>query len=225
MATIYRWISAFFVSLLIFTLFFLYTLYAGNQPTTRMINGVAANTALTVVILSFAIGNIAFFFPLLSKFIKYRKETGLTGFFIILIHITLTLLFLQNVFPFPSSFIYGKSLISFIAALLATGIVTLMALISNATAIKMLGKWWRRVLRMGYIAVSLGLLHMTLRETGSWGDYVQNLVQPPPLSIIILWFGVWTILLRICVAILTRHHKATIITPDSPTLQKTIAPS
>lgn len=207
MATLYHWICAFFVSLLIFTLFFLYTLYTGDQPNAQTLNSVAANTGLTVVILSFAIGNIAFFFPLFAKFIKYRKETGLIGFFIILIHVALTLLVLQNVFPFPSSYIHGKALLSFIAALLATGIVTLMALVSNTTAIKMLGKWWRRILRLGYIAVILGLLHMTLRETGSWGEYTQNLMQPPPLSIIILWFGIWTIILRICVYFMTKRNK------------------
>lgn len=205
MATIYHWIWAFFVSLLIFTLFFLYTLYTGDKPNTQTLNSVAASTGLTVVILSFAIGNIAFFFPLFAKFIKYRKETGLTGFFIILSHITLTLLLLQAIFPFPASYIHGKSLLSFITALLATGIVTLMALVSNTTAIKMLGKWWRRILRLGYIAVISGLLHMTLRETGSWKEYSQNLMEPPPLSIIILWFGTWTIILRICVYLMTKN--------------------
>jgi DMSO/TMAO reductase YedYZ heme-binding membrane subunit len=169
-----------------------------------MFNTVAANTGITVIILSLAIGTISYFFPSVARFIKYRKEIGIIGFFVVLLHIFVTLFYLQEKFPFPASYLHGKSLLSFSAALVSTLILTMMALISNSLAIKFFGKWWRRLLRIGYIAVLFALLHMSLRETRSWGAYIQNFMAPPPLSILILWFGVWVILLRICVYFLTR---------------------
>ncbi len=204
MATTYLWIWSLFISLLVSSLFFLYSLWLGVTPSWRMFNTVAANTGITVIILSLAIGTISYFFPSVARFIKYRKEIGIIGFFVVLLHIFVTLFYLQEKFPFPASYLHGKSLLSFSAALVSTLILTMMALISNSLAIKFFGKWWRRLLRIGYIAVLLALLHMSLRETRSWGAYIQNFMEPPPLSILILWFGVWVILLRICVYFLTR---------------------
>ncbi|MEN9407524.1 MAG: hypothetical protein RLZZ455_740 [Candidatus Parcubacteria bacterium] len=204
MATTYLWIWSLFISLLVSSLFFLYSLWLGVTPSWRMFNTVAANTGITVIILSLAIGTISYFFPSVARFIKYRKEIGIIGFFVVLLHIFVTLFYLQEKFPFPASYLHGKSLLSFSAALVSTLILTMMALISNSLAIKFFGKWWRRLLRIGYIAVLFALLHMSLRETRSWGAYIQNFMAPPPLSILILWFGVWVILLRICVYFLTR---------------------
>jgi DMSO/TMAO reductase YedYZ heme-binding membrane subunit len=207
MATIYLWIWSLFISLLIFALFFLYSLGLGVTPSWRMLNTVSANTGITVIILSLAIGTLSYFFPSVTRFIKYRKEIGIIGFLIVLFHIFVTLFYLRERFPFPASYLHGKSLLSFSAALVSTCILTMMTLISNSLAIKFFGKWWRRLLRVGYLAALLALLHMSLRETRSWSAYLQNIMEPPPLSILLLWFGVWVILLRISVYFLTRNKK------------------
>ncbi|MDP3941025.1 MAG: hypothetical protein Q8Q49_01810 [bacterium] len=205
MANIFLWIWAFFISFLFFALFFLYTLASGANADWQILNSAAANTGITIVILSLAIGSISYFFPSVAKYIKYRKELGITGFFIIIFHIFITLFYLQDRFPFPSSYLHGRPLISFSAALASVSILIIMTIISNSLAIKVLGKWWRRLLRVGYIAIVFALLHMTLREKADWDTYLQNLHGPPPLSIIILWFGIWIILLRICVYFMTRR--------------------
>lgn len=199
-----RWIWVFFFAFFLFSIFLLYSFFTGTTLSLLTINSILALTGIFLVGLSFAIGNIAFFFPSCAKFNKHRKEVGLTGFFVVLGHVYLTLFHLQEMFPFPASYLQGKAIFSFTAAVIALAILTMMAAISNTIAMKFLGQWWRKLLRVGYVAFLLALLHMALRETHSWSLYVQNPVAPPPLSILILWFGVYTITLRICVYFMTK---------------------
>ncbi|MBI2442782.1 MAG: hypothetical protein HYV40_02650 [Candidatus Levybacteria bacterium] len=205
MKTIVYWIWVIFVAAFVFSAFIFYVFLAGSPLSIRTFNSAIAYTGIFLMGLSLIIGSLGYFFPSIARFNKYRKEIGLVGFFVTIGHVYLSIFHLNYIFPFPSSYLYGRSLVSFVLALVALEIFTIMALISNAFAMRILGNWWRKLLRIGYIAFILALTHMVLRETRPWNAYVQHPFELPPLSIFVLWFGIYTIVLRICVYVMTKN--------------------
>ncbi len=110
--------------------------------------------------LSFLLGPLRSFVPSTAKYLKYRKDLGLWGAYLIIIHavIALHLHYEWNFSAFlnfddPFGFPFTMAVISFI-------IFIAMTLTSNTESMQKLGlRKWKCLHRIGYIALFLGILH------------------------------------------------------------------
>ena len=74
-----------------------------------------------------------------------------------------------------------------------------MAVISNMYMTRMLGgKWWKIILRTGYLAVILVLAHVVLLKSARWMRWYQDGMETfPSLSLLVSVFMVIVVLMRI----------------------------
>lgn len=170
-----------------------------NIISARNIGQSAANTALIMIGLSFAMSGLTYFWDFVDTKIIYRKYFGLTGFYIALIHVFYSLVFIYRD-PFGELGV-NKLITSFVFGILAIFIFIMMATISNKFSVTELGgKAWRKLLRVGYIGYAFAVIHLFARR---WGDFkaLREGFILPPLSQLTAAFAIGVLLLRIVLAI------------------------
>lgn len=147
-----------------------------------------AGTANFLFALSLSLSAFGYFFNFLDSKVAYRKYFGLLGYFS-----ALTYMLLVPVVN-PERYFYGffNNFWSsdIILGLLSMGIFTVMALISNNTAMLWIGpKRWRFLLRFGYLAFFLLVLRAILnqdiaigadRVPEMWALYLASPENVPP---------------------------------------------
>src|SRR3989344_5036656 len=99
------WISTARFAIITFGLFSLYHTALATRYSLYLANKSMADTAVVLIGLSFALSGISFFWKPATKFLGYRKQLGVVGFVVGLIHGSISLAGLPNIFPFPSFFI------------------------------------------------------------------------------------------------------------------------
>lgn len=133
---------------------------------------VVAGTAGLLFAYSFSLSTLGYYFGFLNDKLLYRKYFGLGGYFLALGYSSMLLL------VDPALYLYGffDSLWSadFILGLGAVVILTMTALVSNSTAMKLLGpQRWRSVLRLGYMAYFLLAVRAALIEGTLWQGWLR----------------------------------------------------
>ncbi|MBP9728257.1 MAG: ferric reductase-like transmembrane domain-containing protein [Candidatus Moranbacteria bacterium] len=172
------WTSLF---VLVFCFWYLWLTEPGTVPITT--NKALADSAMILIGLSFALSGLCYFWNFVDTKIIYRKYLGLAGFAFGLAHGVMSLVFYlywkpqgyetNPIFVIDHQWNLGIFLVSNIYAL-ASGVVALliffmMALISNQYAIHELGGvWWRRLLRVGYLAYVFATLHFLIKNIPEW---------------------------------------------------------
>lgn len=191
-------------ALLLFLLVSMYLYGFYQSYDLRIINKAYATTALILIGFSFALSGICHFFPRASHFIVYRKPLGLYGFALVVAHGVISLFFLPSLFPFPTYYVQETNMLSFLFALVATMILTMMAVISNKFSVQKLGgKLWKRLLGLGYTAYFLSIVHFSLKTYSHWFDWIPNRTIPPP-ELLLFCFACGVLLLRITLFFATR---------------------
>jgi DMSO/TMAO reductase YedYZ heme-binding membrane subunit len=190
--------------LLIFGLFYSYTAWLAIPGT---LNKTVADTAIFLIGLSMLLSSLCYFWNIFDPLIRYRKHLGLIGFAFGLLHIGLSFPALQSLFL--SETWEKNAMWPALTGLLATLIFAAMALISNSRmAILLGGKWWRYILRTGYIAVILVWLHVVLLKSSRWLTwYEEGMKTLPSLSLLISLFMLWVIAMRIALWLALRKKK------------------
>lgn len=193
------WFHTILFSWAVFDTIFAYQLLAGEHLSTHFLNSISAYTALILIGLSFALSGLAYFWNFADSKVIYRKYLGLSGFALVLTHVIITLTLLQNAFPFPSYYQKQENILSFVFAVYALLIFTMMALISNKSATMQFGgKLWRILLRAGYIAYIFSILHYIPKVYPDWVNWLTEKQQIlPPFSLPLTIFAAFVILLRI----------------------------
>jgi len=111
-----------------------------------------------MICLSLAVGPVATFFKKLSKYVNYRREIGLTGFFVGLLHVYISLFWLPERFPLSYFKQYWASVVVSIIALV------LFAIAAYYSSIKLTNKTpykkWIWIQRLSYIGIIFVALHM-----------------------------------------------------------------
>jgi DMSO/TMAO reductase YedYZ heme-binding membrane subunit len=146
---------------------------------------------------------MSYYFNFLDHELAYRKNLGLTGYFLALLY-SFSLLFINPERYFSGFF---ENLISydFILGLGAMGILTLMAVVSNNFVMRKIGAHaWRVILRLGYVAYFLLILRAVVLEGDSWLFWFQSLDNLPPPRLLISIFAVIVIALRVSMEISLR---------------------
>lgn len=189
------WRNSFLFSVAVFLIVFLLHGLQASQFGFRQWNKSFADAGMILIGLSFALSGVCYFWNFADTKIIYRKDLGLMGFYMVLVHGIMSFFFGRRISW--QGYLQGEGGASFLFALFSLLIFVMMALISNKYAIHELGgKVWRAFLRVGYIAFIFGYIHAALRGIDT------------PLEWAIFVFGAAVIFLRIALFVDTTRKKA-----------------
>lgn len=181
-------------SLFIFALLYYYT---NSLKIPNVLNKTVADTSIVLIGLSMLLTSLCYFWDFVDTKIIYRKYLGIVGYLYGIIHIILSFSAFQSLFK-PETWQKGTPWPVFTGAI-ALAIFTIMALISNKYAAYTLGgAIWRKILRLGYIAVALVWVHVFLLKSSrivTW--YMGGMKTPPSTSLLVLIFMALVIIMRI----------------------------
>jgi DMSO/TMAO reductase YedYZ heme-binding membrane subunit len=202
------WIKSGLFSVILIGVYWGYLFIQGSENVGRNLNIATAGVGIILICLSLVLSGITYFFDFADRFIVYRKYFGVWGFFTSLFHGLYTLQRMgaqratSYILSAPPVFLYA------VAALL---VLLMLTIISNTTAARMLGNvWWRRLLRLGYVALLLGTLHFGLLRIDRWKTYLDSGFDGlPPSSLILALLVFATFGLRILLELALRIAKKT----------------
>lgn len=182
------------LGLSIFAVSYLYTAF---QNTPNPLNKAVADTAIVLIGLSMLLTSVCYFWNFFDSKIVYRKYLGLVGWAFVIVHILLEYTALQRLLAAPNWF--AQSLWPISTGLLAGVMFTLMTVISNRfAATKLGGKNWKRILRIGYLALLLVLAHVVLLKSRYWVTWYNNgMTALPSMSMLISAFILLVVILRV----------------------------
>lgn len=155
---------------------------------TRVANTALGYSAYMLILLAMAMSSICYFWNFADKYMIYRKYLGIMGSIYALLHFILSLLLILERTSLTDFILNPRNTVPFITGFISLVLLLFLTSISYAWAAKLLGgKLWRALLRLGYAAVILSVIHMSWRNMESWGEYLSGdtLMLFPPLSMLI----------------------------------------
>lgn len=176
----------------------------------RVFNRGIADLSFILMGMSLILSSICYFWDFADHFIIYRKHLGLIGFGYMLLHVAISL-FYTSYQPFLLYYLTDSQILSFGAALTAAGIFSIMAMISNRYSIRTIGPHrWRLIMRIGYIAYAMALLHFALRGWPYWMLWLsgKSISLFPSFGLVTFAFGGIVLLMRVALFIATFNKKA-----------------
>lgn len=202
------WFNVLFYSFIIFVIFALYYFAVRGSLNIWSINRVFGDVSMILIGLSFALSGICYFWDFADAFIIYRKELGVVGLGYALIHTVIALTNMHNIFPLTTFFFGKENVIPFGSALIALIMYIGMVIISNRYLIRKIGgQTWRRLLRVGYIAYILSIIHFGILGYSDWLEWLVGKGSVmPPFGLLIFIFGIFVIGLRIVLFFATLKH-------------------
>lgn len=212
------WRNTFIIGIIVFVICLLYVYLQKNSFSLRIVNQSVAWASVILIGFSFLLSGVCYFWNFADRFIIYRKHLGLVGFWYAVIHVALTLYSLSQRFNIVQYFTASHSRFQVLVdGLIAFVIFALMALISNKySAHELGGIWWRRILRLGYIAMFFAAVHFAVVGLPLWikWSYFKE-VTIPPLGIVVLGFIYLVIVIRVLLELDVRlKRKKTTSTPE-----------
>ncbi len=169
--------------------------YLGVLKLPNLLNKAVADTSIVLIGLSMVMSSVSYFWNFADPLVSYRKHLGVIGFWLGLGHLFLSWGAFQRLIN-PETWAKGVPWATF-TAMIALVIFALMTLISNMTMTKMLGRWWKPLLRFGYVAIALIWLHVYFLKASSimkW--YAEGMKALPPSSVIMLGFMTVVMIMR-----------------------------
>jgi len=214
------WLNTLSFGGLVFLFVCYYYFFQGDNFSLEMINKATASTAIILMGLSFALSGLGYYWDFLDRKVPYRKYLGLVGYFFVLWHGLNSLYFYFLANTGLEKFVLHKdwlvlnftinNRIPFVLGALSLIIFTLMALISNNYSTKKIGGVrWRKLLRVGYIALFFALIHFTVKNFEIWINWFNEGANTlPQMSSLIAVYIVIILLLRLVMQIsLSRKPK------------------
>lgn len=168
---------------------------------------VTALAGMFLIACTFLLGSLSYFIP--EKFSKYRawrRFLGVTGFFIILIHVILSIIFFYNL-DLNKMFYNNPKIMALYSGIVAFLILLSMAITSNDNVIKFVEqRWgylgWKKLQTAGYFALALSILHVYLLETKPDVGFKIR-----PLGLAIFIFALIVLIARIGVLVGSKLHE------------------
>lgn len=199
------WFSALVLAAIVFV-FFSLLLFARRFDYDLLIaNKAVALAAVTLIGITFLIGPLAKFWP--KKWIprlRLRKQMGLTGFMMAILHAVFSLIMLGNAY-YPKMFTDARKLTPESEVSLVLGSIALLifsvAAITSFNPIKLSMKYhkWKSLQRTGYIAFVMVFFHIFFIKWQGWVDPSNWLNGLPPASLVGASFMVFVLLMRFAV--------------------------
>lgn len=168
------------------------------QGSPNLLNRTVANVSMILISLSLMMSEMGYFFNFLDKQVIYRKHLGLVGFGFGAWHFLLSFTGLAQL-QRPAMWT------GFVALL----IFTLMVLISNHLATKFMGGvWWRRTLRLGFVALFLVVMHVWLLRAHRWWTWLTTgMSSNAALALLVTVSAILVLLLRLALEWSLRRKK------------------
>lgn len=153
---------------------------------------VVAGTSGFLLAYSLFLSTVGYYFNFLDSKVIYRKYLGLMGYYFALLY-SVMLLFVN-----PERYFYGffENFWSadFVLGLSAMAILTVMALISNNRALKLLGPArWRSILRLGYLAFFFLVVRAIILEGDLWQSWLAAGSGLPPVRLLLSVVAIFVI--------------------------------
>ncbi|MEZ4200204.1 MAG: hypothetical protein R3B69_01190 [Candidatus Paceibacterota bacterium] len=147
------------------------------------VNRIIADVALLLIGYSIAVGALVKWWGIGTTTIAYRREYGVLGFALALLHGVLT-------FALPRFSLTGlllpENIVGFGAAVISLTLLTIMTAVSVAWIKNTIGMlWWRRTLSIGIYAYGFGLLHAVIKSVDVWSYASWHQAGLPPLSLFV----------------------------------------
>lgn len=169
-------------------------------------NKALGSAAVVLIALSFLAGPITRFFDRFDTWLQYRKEIGIVGGFLAILHGIITAFFIPERFHLSELFAPGNTLVVY-SGLLGAIVLALLTLISLRYFIDTLGgsHWWllqRWGLRLVVLATALHVLPMKWKSWENWfvvpGIVLPDVAHPGmvPVSLLVMIFLFWVIIIR-----------------------------
>ncbi|OGK55919.1 hypothetical protein A3J15_02665 [Candidatus Roizmanbacteria bacterium RIFCSPLOWO2_02_FULL_38_10] len=194
-------------------LFFYIGLRSG-QYNLAIWNKTLAWTAVILAGMSMILSGLCYFWNFAKPMIIYRKQLGFISFFYALSHFLVTFVFLQENFPFPQYYFHPSNILVIAFGLTAILMFLVMVLIGLHPILSRIGgKRWRQLLRLGYIAYVLIILHFAIDRYESWLNWLLNPKKDlPPIGLPIFIFALVVLLMRIALEFHKRFiHKDNLV--------------
>lgn len=182
---------------------------------------VLAVTSGVLLAMSFSLSSFAYYFDFLDSKVVYRKQLGLMGYFVALGY------GLVAVSAKPALYIgaFPKSLFTIEVGLgvIAMAIFTVMALISNVKAVKLLGgKLWKDILGLGYIAYALLVIRGIFLDAVLWQQVFAGDVSSITPRMALTLLGTAVLCFRVSVPFhkqyVLKHSQSKESVPETKTL-------
>lgn len=189
------WRNTWLVAALTFLFFIMYMACLDGTFTLAVWAKVVAGTSGLLLAYSLSLSTWGYYFDFLDRKVIYRKYLGLAGYWLALLY-SVMLLFLD-----PDRYWFGLFenfwSADIFLGLVAMSILTVMALISNTQALRMLGaKRWRTILRLGYLAFFLLVLRGVILEGDIWQAWLVSGSGLPPLRLFLSFVALFVIFFR-----------------------------
>lgn len=163
-----------------------------------VVNKALGTTSLFLIALSMFLTGVALFSGRTSRPLAFRKHHGLMGFWVGLLHGTVTHFLLPAVGLRPERKV--PALLSDSPGLIALAVFGAMAVLSiSGIKARVGGETWRKLLRYGgYFGLILAVGHAVLLKWGSWVNFFRTF-DPllPSLSLPVAGFAAAAVVLRL----------------------------
>ncbi len=189
------WIRSFLFAIIVYILLVEYIFIQKRYLTISFLNEAIAGTASIMIGISFAFSGFCYYFDFLDTKIIYRKYFGLIGFWCALLYaMVLGILHPQKyIYDVLTHFWSADIILGFVAL----GIFVFMALISTHWAVRGMGVvYWRRGLRLGYIAYILLIIRAVIIEGDMWRSWFAYPYSLPPLRLLGSIFAIGVLFFR-----------------------------
>lgn len=168
-----------------------------------LLNKSVAGAGFLMIALSYSLSAIHYLTRRFESFFSLRRPFGLTGYWLAVLHLLLTLTVTDPEAPGAMKFPFPEYFLGHWPAIL----ISLLAFIYFSYAFKISvwpgkllqssGQRWRRRLRYGYVAVLAALVHAVLLKFEGWISWLPTMDPAlPPLSLITAAIGLLLILLK-----------------------------
>ena len=185
-----QYFMVFILSLAVAGVFSLYLFYRRGYYDLFVLNKVLASASLALLGIVLLIGPLSRFYNRFDKWLIYRREIGISAFFMALAHIAISFFFLSDRFN-PSFF--QKNSRGILWGLIALALLAILYITSFEKIIKRINKkLWIEIQSWGIrIGTFLVLLHLVILKYAGWLKWLKEggapeLAQPnfPPASLL-----------------------------------------
>lgn len=203
-----QYIESFVYSLLILAFIAGYYFMLNPRINSRILNKSVADVSIILIGLSLVLSSICYFWDFADKFIVYRKHLGVIGFWYAFLHGILSLV-PERFSPFLVYYLNENRINAFLPAAVSLVLFAVMTVISNRYSIQKIGpKRWKFIMRIGFLAYGLGIIHFFLKTSSSWSAWFFGQdTMFPPFSLISFLFAVTVLILRTALWVKTSHKK------------------
>lgn len=194
------WFHTIVLSVYVYIVVAFYTGGVGGLFLSRQVNISIGYVGMVFILLSMAMSSICYFWNFADHYLSYRKYFGVVGFVYSFIHLIISLTLIQVRIGLGPFLMNPENILPFYAGLASLLLLFFLTVISHGEAIRKLGGGlWRRLMRFGYLALILAVVHTAARKLPDWVMWSTGNADflLPPFGLIMLVGTIVVILLRI----------------------------